>query len=266
MVYGYRAIAAAVSMQTRVTLRPYQGATHLARTFLRDERVERAVAMALPPTGWAAEIETELPVGRGMGSSAALSVALVRVAAQLEDQTLDFATEHERAFMLERIFHGNPSGLDHAVSALGGAVIYSKGHGPEPVAMPPTPFVVLDTGVAGDTAALVAGVAARRPSIDASLERLGELVEQAVPALAEPSVLGELMNEAQEHLAAIGVSTPAIDQLVALARSHGAAGAKLSGAGGGGVVIALTPDGGDALMAAARRCGMRSFRCILPAR
>ncbi len=266
MVYGYRAIASAVSLQTRVTLRPHQGATHLDRTFLRDERVERAVRMALPPTGWAVDIETDLPIGRGMGSSAALSVALVRVAAQLDGQSLDFATEHERAFALERIFHGNPSGLDHAVSALGGAVIYRKGQAPEPVAMPPSSFVVLDTGVAGDTAALVAGVAARRPSIDASLDRLGELVEQALPSLGQPSVLGALMNEAQDHLSAIGVSTPAIDELVGLARSHGAAGAKLSGAGGGGVVIALTPDGGEALMAEARRRDVQSFLCTLPAR
>ena len=150
------------------------------------------------------------------------------------------------------------------MSALGGAVVYRKGQTPAPLAMPPMPVVVLDTGIAGDTAALVAGVAARRPSIDPSLERLGELTEAALECLGEADSLGPLMNEAQHHLRHIGVSTPAIDLLVDLARRHGATGAKLSGAGGGGVVLALTPDGGASLLAEARARGVSAFGCVLP--
>ena len=264
VVHGHRAIAAAVSLQTTVTLEAHAGPTRLRKAFHRDERVERAIARVLPPEGWLVDIETELPVGRGMGSSAALSVALVRAAAGLSGETLDFAALHERAFVLERIFHGDPSGLDHAVSALGGAVVYRKGEPPVPVSMPPTRVVVLDTGVAGDTATLVAGVASLRPAIDEALERLGELTEEAIPLLGDAQALGTLMNEAQHYLRTIGVSTLAIQELVVLARRHGALGAKLSGAGGGGVVLALTPDGGGSLLAAARERGVAAFGCTLP--
>ena len=266
VVYGHRAIAAAVDLCTSVTLEAHEGPTQLRSTFLRDERLDRAVAHALPPRGWLVDIDTQLPVGRGMGSSAALSIALVRAAARLDGEELDFAVEHERGFALERIFHGNPSGLDHAVSALGGAVVYRKGEAPRPVAMPPTRVVVLDTGVAGDTAALVAGVASRRPQIDPHLDTLGQLVEDAIDVLDQPSALGELMNRAHHHLQCIGVSTPRLDELVNLARTHGAAGAKLSGAGGGGIVVALCPDGGQDLLAAARARGISSLPSVLPAR
>lgn len=266
VVYGHRAIAAAVDLCTGVTLEPHDGPTQLRSTFLRDERLDRAIAHALPPRGWLVDIDTQLPVGRGMGSSAALSVALVRAAARLNGEALDFAAEHERGFALERIFHGNPSGLDHAVSALGGAVVYRKGEAPRPVALPPTRVVVLDTGVAGDTATLVAGVASRRPGVDPHLDALGRLVEEALEVLDQPSALGDLMNQAHHHLQHIGVSTPRLDALVTLARAHGAVGAKLSGAGGGGIVVALCPDGGQELLAAARAQGISALPSVVPAR
>lgn len=265
VVYGHRAIASAVSLTTRVTLEPHHGPTRLRESFLRDSRLDEAIALALPATGWAVDIATDLPVGRGMGSSAALSIALVRAAAAVRGETLDFEEEHRRGFALERIFHGNPSGLDHAVSALGGAVVYRRGETPVPIAMPRTSVVVLDTGVAGDTAALVAGVAARRPGIDGSLDRLGALVEEALPRLDDPLALGQAMDEAQHHLERIGVSNAAIEGLVRLARSHGAVGAKLSGAGGGGIVVALTPDGGDRLLRAARQRNIPALASVLPA-
>jgi mevalonate kinase len=265
VVYGHRAIAAAVELTTRVTLEPHDGPTWLRDSFLRDARLDQAIAHALPSTGWAVDIGTDLPVGRGMGSSAALSIALVRAAAAVRGENLDFEEEHRRGFDLERIFHGNPSGLDHAVSALGGAVVYRRGEAPLPIDMPRIPVVVLDTGVAGDTAALVAGVAARRPGIDESLDRLGALVEEALPALGDAQALGQAMNEAQHHLEQIGVSNPGIEELVRLARKHGALGAKLSGAGGGGIVVALTPDGGDGLLHAARRRDIPALASVLPA-
>jgi mevalonate kinase len=265
VVYGHRAIAAAVGLHTRVRLHRVPGPTHLGRSAVQDPRLEQALAIALPAQGLRVDIDTELPVGRGMGSSAALSIALLRAADALEGRTSSFEDLHARGFAIEKVFHGNPSGLDHAVSALGGAVVYRKGEAPQPVVMPPVRVVVLDTGKAGDTASLVAGVASRRPAIDAHLDRLGRLVEESLGVLDQPAELGARMDEAHARLREIGVSTDELDELVGLARASGALGAKLSGAGGGGVALALTPDGGQALLRAARARGIQAFGTTLPA-
>ncbi|MED5372283.1 MAG: mevalonate kinase [Myxococcota bacterium] len=266
VVYGHRAIAAAVSLSTRVHLKPQGGPTTLIGSAIDDPRLEEALSLALPERGFGVEIYTDLPVGRGMGSSAALAIALLRAGDMARGEVSSFASLYQRGFELERLFHGNPSGLDHAVSALGGALVYRKGQQPEPVRMPPTQVVVLDTRLAGDTAQLVAGVASRRPRVDPHLEALGDLVEQALLVLDDPIALGAMMNEAQTHLRAIGVSSPEIEVLVELALANGASGAKLSGAGGGGVVLALTPHGSHDLLEAAAARGIQAFACTLPER
>ena len=165
---------------------------------------------------------------------------------------------------MERIFHGRPSGIDHAVAALAAPVRYRKGdEGPDlsPLAMPRLQLVVLDTGLAGDTQALVQGVADRRPAVDPLLSRIGALTAELIDALAAdqpPAVLGELLTENHRLLAQIGVSTPNLDRLVGFARKAGAHGAKLAGAGGGGVVLALVDDPA-LLLNAAGKAGIPAF-------
>ena len=260
VVYGHPAVAMAVDLRTRVRLYPgVPGAPPCLRSaaadLAHDPRLARALAAVLPP-GVQVEIDSELPVGRGMGSSAALAVACVRAAAALRGEALDFAQTHARGFEMERVFHGEPSGVDHAVSAMGGACVYRRRpEGPEIRALrglPALPMVVLDSGVAGDTGALVAGVRSRRPGIDLALDRIGALSAEVCARLeAGRGDIGPLLDENHELLRQIGVSTPQLDGLVALARAAGAAGAKLAGAGGGGVVLALCPDPAPVLAAAA---------------
>lgn len=263
VVYGHRALAAAVSLGTTVTLTPRPGPTGLAASDIQDARLVEALAVALP-AGFAVDIRTELPVGRGMGSSAALTVALLRAAAAARGETLDAETLHQRGFAVERVFHGDPSGLDHAVAASGGALLYRRGEAPETIAMAPTRVVVLDSGIAGDTGALVAGVASRRPGIDPALARLGALAELGVGCLGDVDALGDVLNEAHERLRTIGVSTPQLDAMVALARDAGSPGAKLSGAGGGGVVLALAGEVEGVILRAATERGINAFACWLP--
>jgi mevalonate kinase len=263
VVYGHRALASPVSLGTQVQLEPFTGATHLGDSSIHDGRLKQALALALPAQGWRVHIQTDLPIGRGMGSSAALTIALLRAADAIVGHRSSFDALHARGFPIEELFHGNPSGLDHAVSALGSPVVYRKGSPPEPIKMPPHQVVILDTGHAGDTKALVAGVALRKPRIDTSLQRLGLIVEDALPVLGDPVALGLLMNEAQTHLEYIGVSTPKIAELIQLARGAGALGVKLSGAGGGGIVLALTPQGPEQVLAAAAQRGIDAFACTL---
>jgi mevalonate kinase len=106
----------------------------------------------------------------------------------------------------------------------------------------------------------VAGVAARRPGIDPLLEQIGELVHQAREVLHDPVRLGRLLTRNHELLVGIGVSNDKLDRLVELALSCGALGAKLAGAGGGGVVLALV-ERPEPLLTVAQERGIESFGC-----
>ncbi|MCB9687129.1 MAG: mevalonate kinase [Alphaproteobacteria bacterium] len=262
VVHGYPAIAFAVDRGTSVTLTERPGPTELASPHT-DDRVLDALRAVLPAEGYAVGVDTDLPVGRGMGSSAALAVAVVRARAALAGEELDPDEVYERAMPLERVFHGNPSGIDVAVSARGGCLWFQRtptGPARTPLAPGPWRVVVLDSGEAGNTAELVAGVASRRPGIDPVLARIGALVEQAPAHFGDPAALGALLDENHALLREIGVSNDRLDGLVALAKGAGAYGAKLAGAGGGGVVLALVPDP-EPVLAAAERAGVVALEC-----
>ncbi len=261
VVYGHPAIAFAVDRGTTVDVVARRGPTMLDAD-QDDARLLAALHTVVPPDGWAVKVRTDLPIGRGMGSSAALAVGLVRALAAARGESPDDAAVEDAAMPLERAFHGNPSGLDVALSARGGIARYRRGppRTLEPLPVPGWSVVVLDSGEAGNTAELVAGVAARRPGVDRALERIGALVAHAEAVLADPAALGPVLDENHALLREIGVSTPRIDELVALAKRAGALGAKLSGAGGGGVVLALAPRGAT-ILSQCLELGIDAWEC-----
>ena len=270
VVYGHLALAVAVDRGTRVRVWRRPGPSGLdVGSDLDDPRLVPALAAILPQEGVGVQIWSDLPIGRGMGSSAALAVALVRALAELEGRCAGHDECVARGFAMERVFHGTPSGLDHTVSSLGGCIAYRRGPGGvevERVIAPTLSLVVLDSGSAGDTAALVGGVASRRPGIDPVLAEIGALaaeVRALLLAVSDPDEaarqLGPLLFENHRLLQKIGVSTPALDGLVELARDAGATGAKLAGAGGGGVVLALIAGDPAPLLAAAAAQGVNAF-------
>jgi mevalonate kinase len=239
VVYGHPAVAFAVDLGTGVTLTPVDGPT-VVSGFETDADLLTAVTTVVGPTGWRVGLDSTLPIGRGMGSSAALAVALARA---LHDD-LDDDGLFEAAMPVERLYHATPSGLDVAVSVRGGFIRYTKGP-PKTLTSLPAPdwqVLVIDTGKAGNTGELVSGVGARRPGIDPQLNRIGALVDEAIAVLDDREALGELLLENHRLLREIGVSTPELDEIVAIAMQHGAHGAKLSGAGGGGVALALVDE------------------------
>ena len=258
VVAGHLCLALAVDRGTTVSLTPRPGPTTVDDASLTDARLEAALASVLPSAGIGVRIDTELPVGRGMGSSAALAVALIRARAALEGREAGFAECHRDGFTVERVFHGNPSGVDHTVSAMGGGVAYRRGQPILPLSLPALTLVVMDTGVAGNTAELVAGVAAL-PDSTQRLADIGAITEAVSQALhGPPEQLGALLVENHRHLQGIGVSTPRLDALVSAALEAGAYGAKLAGAGGGGVAFALVDDPAPVL-SAARSLGAEAF-------
>ncbi len=261
VVFGHPALAFAVDRHTTVEVDRCAGASRITAD-QPDGRLVDALARVVPSEGFAVEIRTDLPVGRGMGSSAALAVALVRALAALDGEAVGAEGIIDRAMPIEQAFHGNPSGLDVAVAAHGGIVRYRRGP-PRQIkhlAAPRWTVVVLDSGSAGNTAELVAGVAARRPGVDRALDRIGALVQQAETALTDDRALGEILDENHALLQRIGVSTPPLDALVGLAKRAGALGAKLAGAGGGGVVLALV-DEAEPVLRAARKAGVEAWAC-----
>lgn len=280
VVYGHRAVAAAVSLGTTVTLVAREGGSGLmagAPSALWDDaRLAGALARMIPPEGVAVAIDSTLPMGCGMGSSAALAVALVRALAAREGRSLAFEELHARAFVMERAFHGNPSGVDHAVSALGGTLLYRRGSDApelEPLPLPsPLNLVVVDTGTPGDTAAMVAGVRQRReddPAVAHAIDAIGAHVEASLDALraGDLAALGRAFSVNHAWLQRLGVSTPRLDVACALLESSGALGAKLAGAGGGGVCFGLVPSApaGEGIARTLNGMGFRAFPVLVGA-
>jgi mevalonate kinase len=207
-----------------------------------------------------------IPTGAGLGSSAALSVALVRALDRALGLKLSGKQIDAAALAAEQVFHGHPSGLDHTIAQHGGFGLFRRGQGLAPlVGTPGLRLCIGHTGRARDTKGRVARVAElhREDPVTsgACFARIAELVEDAVAALrcGDFAALGAAMNQNQRELARLEVSCPEIEHMCELARQAGALGAKLTGGGGGGCVIALAGDHQDAVRTAWERAGFPSF-------
>ncbi len=191
------------------------------------------------------EIESTIPMASGLGSSAAVSVAILRALNHHFGGGLTDAQISDLAFGVEVIQHGTPSGIDNTVVALDRPVLFVRGRTPEPLEIGATLHLVVgDTGVAASTGLAVAEVRRRReadPGLEAVFDSIGELVEQARQAivLGDPARLGGCMQQNHGLLRRLGVSSPELDRLVAAAMTAGALGAKLSGGGMGGNMLAV---------------------------
>jgi len=205
---------------------------------------------------WRIDVRSAVPTGRGMGSSASVAIALARAATGALGAVCDASEAVELAMAAERLVHGTPSGIDPTVIAHGlpirferaaGGARWSALHADRPLRL-----VIADSGSPGDTGEMVARVRSRMQADEKATRRLmaeiGNLVGRADAALAVGNLdaVGRLMTTNHELLAKLGVSTRRLDQLVSGALGAGAGGAKLSGAGGGGIVIALVDDAAEA--------------------
>lgn len=195
-------------------------------------------------------IDTVLPRGAGLGSSAAIAVAITRALAKAAKLKVDDNRVNKIAYACEEITHGRPSGIDNTLSCYAQPMLFRRGDGlqfTELKISSTLPLVIAFSDQIGETHEQVAAVAARRSQhsqhFDALFDQMEHLAEQGATALVneEYQRLGALMNVCHGLLNAIGVSTPHLEQLVSIARDNGAVGAKLTGAGGGGAVVAVCP-------------------------
>ncbi|MGU3409495.1 mevalonate kinase [Microbacterium sp. M1A1_1b] len=197
-------------------------------------------------------VDSAVPTARGMGSSAAVAAAVTAAVADAFGVRLDAETHHELIQECERIAHGRPSGLD-ARGVVSDVPVWFEGGSIEPVALTGEfVFVVADTGVPGHTRQAVAAVRehhTRDPrAVGAVLADIGDLARQARGTLVDgdAQALGATMDAAHRLLRTLDVSSPDLDRLVGAARNAGALGAKLTGGGRGGCLLALATDGAHA--------------------
>lgn len=203
------------------------------------------------------EISSTIPAERGMGSSAAVAVAVARALFAYYDQPLTDEELWDIVQSSEKIAHGNPSGVDAATTSGKQPVFFIRNQPIEPVVLALDAYlVVADTGRTGNTLEAIESVATlmkEGPEALLLVEALGECSYQARQALArnEAGLLGDVMNQAHTYLQRLGVSDEALDHLVKIARQAGALGAKLTGGGRGGCMIALTQTAQEAKAVAA---------------
>jgi mevalonate kinase len=278
VVYGVPALAAGIALGARAEATPLaSGETSRARiegaaiddpadARLRAFHELMSAGGDLPPL--AIDAHSDLPLGAGLGSSAALGVAIARAAISAAGRAPENAEVIARADAWERVFHGNPSGIDVTAAATGGCFRFVRGEGSRPIH--PARDLVLAiglTGVSASTREMVEGVArlkARKPDlVERSLAGIASLVENAALAIEAGDLigLGKLMDLNQMLLAGLMLSTEAIEELCSVARGAGALGAKLTGKGGGGSVIALV-DGDESAAAVLAAWKSRGYQGI----
>ncbi len=206
--------------------------------------------LSLPPDpDWTITVYSEIPMASGLGSGAALSTALVRALFAHAGQPAAPETVSAIVYESERIYHGTPSGIDNTVIAYGAPIWFVKDQPPAPF-RPPAPFtlVIAHTGVASPTRETVGAVRAAWQAdtkrYTARFDAIAALVTAGRGAIQRGDwpLLGMLMDENQALLEELDVSSLELERLIGVARGAGALGAKLSGGGRGGNMIALVDE------------------------
>lgn len=213
------------------------------------------------------EIKSDIPYGVGLGSSAASLVATIAAVESLLGRA-DKKKVCESAIEAEKIIHKNSSGADCYVSTFGGMINYSKGGGYKKIEAKGKLFLVIgDTGIKHNTGELVSSVRklkeANQMAFSGMMSQAKDMCAQALTAIDNGNIdhLGMLMNESQLLLERLGVSHEKADELIEVAKSAGAVGAKITGAGGGGAIIALASSKEDSerIAAAIKEAGQNAF-------
>ena len=244
VVYGYPAISLPL-LEVEVTCRvvPAESPWRL----YEEDTLSMAVYASLEYLGVKeacirCEIDSAIPEKRGMGSSAAISIAAIRAVfdyyqAELPHDVLEILVNRA-----EMIAHMNPSGLDAKTCLSDRPIRFIKNVGFTELNMDLSAYLVIaDTGVYGHTREAIQVVQSKGKDALPFLTALGDLTQEAEQAIEEKDAkkLGKILSQAHLHLKTIGVSSNEADVLVETALENGALGAKMSGGGLGGCIIAL---------------------------
>lgn len=253
VVYGYPALGFSLPLTTCVTLSDTPAAGDAEHRILLDRLVER-----WPPdmrerwkrTSYATRIASTVPIGRGFGSSAALTGALARAFGQSLQPPPEDAFLWRLAHQAEHEFHGHPSGVDTALALGRGLTTFlpQEDNPPRLRSLTGASFALVAGSLprVADAKSLIAGMHGKRDQqperTGQHLARLGDLAARAIVQVETTggdcaAALGALARDAQEILRQLGLSIPRMDDLLQRGQAAGAQGGKLSGAGGGGAFV-----------------------------
>ncbi|MFK8016689.1 MAG: hydroxymethylglutaryl-CoA reductase, degradative [Gammaproteobacteria bacterium] len=289
VVYGRHAIAAPVPMAIQARVAENNGpgvVVSIARWDVRysltrdpdkQRGFEKPAAMILQKLGlddhpMTIDVFPGLPRAMGLGGSAALAVAIIRALDEKFRLGLSDERVNHLAFEAEKMAHGTPSGVDNTVATFGETLLFKKGDPPDvtPIQLSqPLPLVIGMTGVESLTAKTVATVRAAWERNQTQYERLFDEIDALTLQGRDAMVcgdwgsLGEMMNICQGLLNALQVSCWELEEMVQIARKHGALGAKLTGGGGGGSMIALCPENAQGVMQAMQAAGYQAMEVSL---
>lgn len=266
VVYGIPSIVSAIGNYTVAKVEPYDNPgfkltdKRPATPKYKEEKLDQQkesfdlifskMGVDLAKKGVSITLEGNLFAASGIGASAASCVAVARALAEYFDMTFSDEEINEIAFEGEKGYHGTPSGVDNTASTYGGLIWFQKSEKniiDRITLSNPVEIVIGNTGKVTDTKAAVDGVKQRKEmnqkkyqEVFDRAENIAYLAKRAIQDRSFTNV-GKLMNENHKLLQQIEVSSRELDFLVSIAREAGALGAKLTGGGLGGNMIALTP-------------------------
>jgi hydroxymethylglutaryl-CoA reductase len=291
VVYGRHAIAAPIPMTIKALVEDTDEGIHLiiprwgveyqlAPTAQDRRSFERPAGVMLDKLGLSGrgmriEVFPEVPRSMGLGGSAAMAVAIVRALDKHFKLGLSDDQVNALAFESEKVAHGSPSGIDNTLACYGRPIIFRPGEPPlvEPLNIAkPIPAVIGITGYEGLTAKTVGRVREAWLKDQKLYERIFDQIDaltlRGVQAIQnnDLKLLGELMNICHGMLNALQVSTPELEKLVDISRENGALGAKLTGGGGGGSIIAICEADTAPVVNAIRAAGFQAVPVMLGAK
>jgi len=272
VVYGTRAIVTALNLRAHVSVNLLSEKKILIDAvdfklkkefpFLKDVKFEQHYLPLMPilkccnllirkfnlNQGIKLKIWSEIPPSAGLGSSAAVSVATIKAIECIFGLNLKNDEISQLAFEIEKIVHSKPSGIDNYVCTFGGCILYSRKNEIKSIDLPEKlPLIICNSQKSRNTGVLVSRVAQLHEKFPKITQKIFDTIDllsiDAIDSIKTGNLqkIGEIFNLNQGLLDALGVSTTFLNQLVGIARESGAFGAKLTGAGGGGCIIAVAP-------------------------
>lgn len=284
VVYGAHALAAPIPLAIQAKVEEEKEGIHLViPRWGVEEKLQKGAehkysiyssldlilkSLGLEDRDMRIEIFPNIPRAMGLGGSAALAVAIIRALSRHFKLGLNDKEINELAYKSETIAHGTASGIDNTLATYGKFLLYRKGdppfikevHPPKPI-----PIVIGLSGRESLTVKMVSKVKKAWENSKKLYEKIfndiDHLTMEAVEAVQKYDLekLGELMNINQGLLNALQVSSGELEELIAIARRNGALGAKLTGGGGGGAMIAICPENGELIAAAMRKAGYQAI-------
>ncbi len=283
VVYGSHAIAAPIYLAMQAKVWDSKEGTHLLiPRWGVEEKIQEGVdhkysvyksldmifeKLGIHNRNVKIEVIPHVPRAVGLGGSAALAVAIIRALDEHFRLNLSDEQVNILAYESEMIAHGNASGIDNTLATYGRSMLYRRGDPPEIKDLKineAIPIVIGLTGVESLTAKMVSKVRVAWENNNSIYERIFEeiddLVLQSVKAIVKNDLqqLGELMNINQGLLNALQVSSRELEELIEISRRNGALGAKLTGAGGGGAMVAICPEDAEKVAYAMRAAGYKA--------